>query len=797
MILRKLNLLAILGASKSYLARFLFAGLPVVGLLALQNAMPGKSVQITFLLMFPVVFVLARYFGSQTALVSILLSLVGDWFVSGPHDQGHLALYFVSAAVLAVWVDRDHRERERLRAREVLDIRRWEEIRRRHADERVIESEKKLRAVIEAVPIGFGIAEGNGRLTVFNKAAREIWGGSAPCRTVSEYSTYKGWQYETGEPLADVDWPLARAVILGESVREELIRIQCFDGSTKIIETHAVPFCNGVGKKIGGVVAFQDVTKKIEQERQLSENRERLETAVELVGLGFYDWNIVTDEVVFSDQMAKSWGFDLRAGSDQITLADALASIYGDDRERVVTAIQQTMYDRVPYHIKYRVQRPDGKIVWMDVSGRVIYDNKGSPVRFFGSCICIDEQMRAEEELKLATRLSEEANTAKGRFLANMSHEIRSPMNSILGYADLLKERGLSEADRFIYASRIKASGDHLLAIINDVLDLSKVEAGEFAIEKVPFSPVEIIADCVESVKVLANRKNLPILFNILTAIPRWIVSDPVRFRQILLNLLSNAVKFTESGSITLRLSYLGVESDANDARIVVEVEDSGIGISSEKSGVLFQPFSQLDSSVTRRFGGTGLGLFLSRRLAEALGGELRMRWSEPGRGSSFVFEIKARQVETSEFLPHSSPYRVAEACAPEAGARLSGVRVLLVDDSIDNQVLMKLYLTKLGATTIVAENGQEALEHASCDDIDVVLMDIMMPVMDGLEATRRLRSSGFTRPIIALTAHALREEVSKSLTAGCDHHLSKPVQFEEVASAINRFVARPASLLT
>ena len=395
----------------------------------------------------------------------------------------------------------------------------------------------------------------------------------------------------------------------------------------------------------------------------------------------------------------------------------------------------------------------------------------------------------AEREIAAAKAKAEQANQAKSAFLANMSHEIRTPMNAILGFGDLLMDDGLTEAERLDYASRIRGNGDQLLQLIDDILDLSKIEAGKVRIEKLRFSIAELVNEVAQQLRPLAERKNLALEVEFRTPVPQVIYSDPVRLKQILTNLIGNAIKFTQAGRIEVRLSF-------EKRFLAIEVEDTGLGISSASQRELFRPFHQGDGSITRRFGGTGLGLALSRRLAAALEGSLSLARSEPGKGSCFRLNIETGDVSGVLFVTSPkdlSPVRSRPALKV-AGARvkkLQGVKLLLAEDSSENETLIRLYLEREGAELTAVRNGQEAVETAASRDFDLVLMDIQMPEMDGLEATRRLRAGGFSKPILALTAHALREEVERSLQAGCDAHLTKPIERSSLVDAIKTRLQR------
>ena len=371
-------------------------------------------------------------------------------------------------------------------------------------------------------------------------------------------------------------------------------------------------------------------------------------------------------------------------------------------------------------------------------------------------------------ELDAARETAEAASRAKSDFLANMSHEIRTPMTAILGFSQMLMEDGaLAEQERFDALGTIRSNGQKLLGLINDILDLSKIESGRLEVEHVSCSPEEICRDVLELLQVKAAEKNLALEFHD-EGMPARILSDPTRMRQVLTNLIGNAIKFTEAGSVRLR-GFSGIAEDGMP-ELHLAVEDDGIGVSLEQQARLFKPFSQADSSTTRRFGGTGLGLSLSRNLARLLGGDISLR-SEAGQGSVFTVIIPAEACATE--------IEATVEAVPSIGgeqADLRGLSVLLVEDGRDNQKLIAMILKRRGVDVEIAENGERGFVRAMEGAFDLVLMDMQMPIKDGYTATRELRDAGYSGPILALTAQAMNGDKERCLAAGCSDFVSKPI---------------------
>jgi signal transduction histidine kinase/CheY-like chemotaxis protein len=402
----------------------------------------------------------------------------------------------------------------------------------------------------------------------------------------------------------------------------------------------------------------------------------------------------------------------------------------------------------------------------------------------------INEALEIEKERALA------AVRAKSEFLTNMSHEIRTPMTAILGYVDLLRNEEVDASEGKQMLGVIQRNGKHLISVINDILDLSKLESGKVSIEWLDCALAEVLGDVTMLMRERAVEKRIAFEVTTRGPLPERVRTDPTRLRQILLNLLSNAIKFTAEGSVHLTLESI---QEQGKAVLRFEIRDTGIGIPPDKHQAVFQAFGQADTSTTRRFGGTGLGLSISMRLSQLLGGRLELVHSAPGAGTTFELYVPSgvELLQADAAAPAAEPVRAVEVRATSERAlptRLQG-RVLVADDSLDNQRLIRTILVRLGLQVEIADNGRIAVEMAqaaldSGSRYDLILMDMQMPEMDGYEATRRLRELEHAEPIVAITAHAMTGERERCINSGCDDYVSKPIDRAQLLRMLERYLA-------
>ncbi|MFN8397917.1 MAG: response regulator [Bacteroidia bacterium] len=524
-------------------------------------------------------------------------------------------------------------------------------------------------------------------------------------------------------------------------------------------------------------------TFRIEEDRRatseaLAESEARLREAQRIANIGSWEYLAATEEEFWTEQV-----FDIfklpHNGTGHWPKWTFFKYLHPAHAEEFGRAFQRCLSREIPFKLDLKIIRGDGAVVPVELQGKPVLDDSGNVAKLVGTIQDISERKRVEAELMEAKMLAERNAQAKQEFLANMSHEIRTPMNAIMGFARLLLDAPLDSTQRE-YVQAINTSADSLLAIINDILDLSKIEAGKMPFEASVFDLVQLLQEIEAVLSVRFQEKGLDYNLSIGPGVPTLLVGDPARLRQVLMNLVGNALKFTEKGEINAEVKLM-IE-DGNRVRLLFEVSDTGIGIPRDKQATIFESFTQASSDTTRKYGGTGLGLAISKRIVEQSGGRIGVD-SEDGDGATFFFEMPFSLPTDDEAVG------TLREAAPSAAATRP-LKVLLVEDNVLNQRLATIILTNLGHSFTVANNGKEALTLLEQERPDVILMDVQMPIMDGLEATRLIRQHPDLElrnvPIIALTAHALRSEIDRCLAAGMNDFLSKPFHKEDLIAKLS-----------
>ncbi|RYZ73696.1 MAG: response regulator, partial [Proteobacteria bacterium] len=535
------------------------------------------------------------------------------------------------------------------------------------------------------------------------------------------------------------------------------------------------------GGAVGGLFcSCVDTTKQVQAKRALEQTETELVGVLESMDEAFFsvDKNFILTRVNKNLETVSRIPAEEQIGKNFLGIYFPDES---DKQSKYWIAYHKAMKERV--HVAFE-DYYDGLNLWTAVN--VYPQQDGGLAVFFRN---INANKKAEAELIRAKEEAERANHLKSAFLANMSHEIRTPLGAMIGFADLLKDPGINAAEKANYIDILHKNGEQLSHVINDILDLSKVETGHINFEYLKINPAQIAHEVVSLLAVVAKDKGLALTLEDDGKAPAYLVADPTRTRQVLTNLVGNALKFTKVGTIKIKLS--GFEGRNGEKCCAFEVVDTGVGIHEDAVERLFKVFSQADNSMTRKYGGTGLGLALSRSLARAMGGDVKLLRSSPDLGSSFLFTVESRDARLGlDELGESTKSKAVEA-APLTSDFLNGIRILLVEDSPDNQQLIWRYLSKYGARVEIADNGLDGYNKAMASDHDIVLMDLQMPVMDGYTATGKLRSRGYNRPIIALTAHAMADVRKKCQDVGCNDHLPKPINPGELVRAVAKHVGR------
>lgn len=656
-----------------------------------------------------------------------------------------------------------------------------------NAEKALKESEAKSKAIIESTVSGIITIDEKGHILSFNPAAEKIFGYSKeevlnknismlmPEPYHSEHDGYLKNYVRTGEKK-----------IIGLGGRE--LMGQRKDGKIIHIDLGVNEIEIGEKRMFAGLI--NDITERKLAEEELSKSRDALARAQSIARLGNWKYDVANNQIYWSDEVYRIFGIEKENFDHQFD--SFIELIHPDDREYVKSEIKASMDGKMPFSIDYRIVLSGGGIRYVHEEAKDIFDDKGNSLHRIGTIQDITERKKAEDEIRLARKKAESASLAKSEFLANMSHEIRTPMTTILGMSELISETSLDK-EQEEYLKGLQRAGDNLLDLVNDILDLSKIEAGRIELEEVEFNLSEEIKNVKSIFDIKAHEKGIELTTAIDPETPEILIGDPLRMRQVLINLVGNGLKFTAKGGIKISATCEKPSVRSEGCRLSFSVSDTGVGIPSDKLEVIFEDFTQADSSTTRTFGGTGLGLTISRKLVEIMGGKIWVE-SKIGEGSTFSFNLNMKVgAEKGKVMRKKEKEKEKVDTAPvHIFAR--EINMLLVDDSEDNRILVKTFLKKMPINIDIAENGEIAVEKFMSKKYDILLMDMQMPIMDGYTATTEIRKWEKERrmdetPIIAFTAHALKEEVDKCLEAGCNDHIAKPVKKKAILDIISQLL--------
>ena len=645
---------------------------------------------------------------------------------------------------------------------------------RKSAEAQLEVNEQKVRRMLDNIPTPIAAETlGPDPKTIFvNEQFIRTFG-----YTLEDIQTHGEWARQAYPDAvyrtATFDWwqaAVAEATRRQGKIESREFHITCKNGSVRDVMISAIVVEDML------LTSLLDITDRKRIEDELRNTKDRLEAT--LNALPDLMFRIDREGTIQECHSLDTGGFYV---PPSFFLGKKIKDIIPEEPARIAMAALDEAATRGRHQgATYSLSMPQG-IYWYELSIAAMGSPTQASAQFIVLARDITTRKLYERELKQARATAEAASHAKGEFLANMSHEIRTPMSGIIGMSQLALRTAL-DAQQRNYLQKIETSAKSLLGILNDILDFSKIEAGQLQLDKTPFDLRQLVQNVMHLVEIAAQEKGLVLRVDYPPELHRCFEGDPLRITQVLTNLLGNAVKFTETGEICLNIRHPSTD------RLCFEVQDTGIGMTPLELERLFRPFSQADSSTTRRFGGTGLGLIITKQLVELMKGRVDVT-SEPGRGSCFSFEIEVGENPTGDTAPCQELASPVPTVASTGQAGLTGRRLLLVEDNVINREIVLGFLADSGLQIEVAGDGQQALERFQQTPCDLILMDVQMPVMDGYEATRRIRALDPTVPIIALTANVFQEDVEKTLAAGMNEHLSKPIEAEQILAMITKYL--------
>jgi two-component system, sensor histidine kinase and response regulator len=538
------------------------------------------------------------------------------------------------------------------------------------------------------------------------------------------------------------------------------------------------------GSKVLFTGVIRDITKRKNAEKTIIESEERFALTTAGSGDGLWDIKIPSRHIWYSARFRQMLGY--KDETDYPNILESWSNgLHPDDKEATLNAFYSHLEKGAPYDVVYRLITKQGKWRWFHARGRSLRDDSGAPYRTAGSITDVTNYKQQEIELAVAKDAAEAASQAKGEFLANMSHEIRTPMNAILGLSELALETELNDTQSG-YIEKVHRSAKSLLGIINDILDFSKIEAGQMNMESTNFRLEDVLDNLKNILGLKTDETGVTLAFNVPSDLPMALIGDPLRLGQVLINLGGNATKFTQAGMIEISVKKISQSDD--QINLQFSIKDTGIGMSPEHQAQLFKSFKQLDNSTTRKYGGTGLGMTISKNLIEMMGGKIWMESAE-GVGSTVHFTVNMG-IQQNVISTKQHKQQITNS-VNQAIEKLRGARILLVEDNEFNQVLALHVLSSNGLTPTLAKDGQQALEILASQDFDGVLMDCQMPIMDGYITTQEIRKQAKYKelPVLAMTANAMIGDREKVLAAGMNAHIAKPFTREELFSTMAHWI--------
>ena len=690
--------------------------------------------------------------------MAIAAATTADFLITGPVlfilDMGLWLLGLIGLLVIMRWLRAAEHQRQTLESTQR-------------------EQESFFRHLAELIPFPIFYRDIAGHFQNCNSAFTRILG-----RTRAEILGHSVFDFAPRE-LADLCHAKDLELLAVGGRQEYQAAVLYADGTAHQVLFSKAIFTKSDGTPDGILGVMLDLTERLRVEEAAREQHTHLEMTLQAADMGVWSLDLITQRRTFDRQTCAHLGLD--SATFQGSAEEFFQVVHGDDREMLKAQLIKTLAMDQLYSPEFRVVRADGSERVVTSRGRVVRDAAGQALRIDGILWDISERRQSEDALRESQEKAEAANRSKSEFLATMSHEIRTPLNGVIGLTGLLLRSGLNP-DQTQMAELVKVSGQSLLTVINDILDLSKIEAGHVEIETVNFHLPRLTEDICGMFTVTAKAKGLALVVNVDPTLPTHLMGDPGRLRQILVNLVGNAVKFTDQGAVTLAITQ--EKSSPDIVRVLFSVSDTGPGIPYAYLPRLFSPFSQADPSSTRRHGGTGLGLTIVKRLIELMGGTVTVE-NLPGVGCRFSVSVTLRP--SDQHANHATPIAAVAAVVPRPCQSL----VLLVEDNLMNQTVTAMMLREMGYRCQMVSSGDVAIAMMATTTFDLVLMDCQMPGRDGFSTCQEIRLRGHHLPIIAITGNVFANDRERCNAVGMNDFLAKPYTYEELEKLLKYWLSR------